>query len=137
MIATIPGCGTERTRRLAARLVSLPAFGFPASSSSSSSSSSTLTGISTDLSTGEQDRARHPGEHAAGGEAHRGQDDEAAAIAGDRGASPEGGARLRRPPPFFLLTNVGRRSARLLAPARPRRSLSRAPLADDEKIVTH
>ena len=90
-----------------------------------------------DLSTGEQDRARHPGEHAAGGEAHRGQDDEAAAIAGDRGASPEGGARLRRPPPFFLLTNVGRRSARLLAPARPRRSLSRAPLADDEKIVTH
>ena len=40
-------------------------------------------------------------------------------------------------PLFFLLTNVGRRSARLLAPARPRRSLSRAPLADDEKIVTH
>ena len=39
--------------------------------------------------------------------------------------------------PLFLLTNVGRRSARLLAPARPRRSLSRAPLADDEKIVTH
>ena len=133
MIATIPGCGTERTRRLG-RVWSL-AFGFPASSSSSSSSS--LTGISPDSSTGEQDRARHPGEHAAGGEAHRGQDDEAAAIAGDRGAAPEGGARPRRPPPFFWFKNVGRRSARLLAPARPRRSLSRAPLADDEKIVTH